>query len=211
MTRFIWAACARLRFARCRLPADALLQMGRIAVALHRHLETAASIAPRSPGVSSTSAAPRFSSSRCSFVVPGIGTIHGFCASSHASAIWAGVALPACRGDGADQIDQSLIRLPGLRRKSWNDVAEVGTVERRALADRPGEKALAQRAERHEADSQFLKRGQHFLLRLAPPQRIFALQGCDRLYRMCATDRRHAGFGQTEMPDLALPDDAQVH
>jgi hypothetical protein len=24
-----------------------------------------------------------FSSRRCSFVVPGIGTIHGFCASSH--------------------------------------------------------------------------------------------------------------------------------
>jgi hypothetical protein len=35
---------------------------------------------------------PRFSSSRCSLRVPGIGTIHGFCASSHASAIWAGVA-----------------------------------------------------------------------------------------------------------------------
>ena len=33
-----------------------------------------------------------FSSSRCSFVVPGIGTIHGFCASSQASAICAGVA-----------------------------------------------------------------------------------------------------------------------
>src|SRR3984957_17035421 len=34
-----------------------------------------------------------FSSKRCSFVVPGIGTIHGFWASSHASAIWAGVAF----------------------------------------------------------------------------------------------------------------------
>lgn len=34
-----------------------------------------------------------FSSSRCNFVVPGIGTIHGFCASNHASAICAGVAF----------------------------------------------------------------------------------------------------------------------
>ena len=34
-----------------------------------------------------------FSSSRRSFVVPGIGTIQGFCASSHASAICAGVAF----------------------------------------------------------------------------------------------------------------------
>jgi len=42
--------------------------------------------------VSSMAAALMFSSSRCSFVVPGIGTIHGFCASSHARAIWPGVA-----------------------------------------------------------------------------------------------------------------------
>src|SRR4051812_686562 len=34
-----------------------------------------------------TFAAPRFSSSRASFVVPGIGTIHGFFVSSHACAI----------------------------------------------------------------------------------------------------------------------------
>ena len=33
-----------------------------------------------------------FSSRRWSFVVPGIGTIHGLCASSQASAICAGVA-----------------------------------------------------------------------------------------------------------------------
>jgi len=34
-----------------------------------------------------------FSSSRCSFVVPGIGTIHGFWASSQAIAIWAVVSV----------------------------------------------------------------------------------------------------------------------
>ncbi len=32
-----------------------------------------------------------FSSRRCNLVVPGIGTIHGFCASSQASAIWAAI------------------------------------------------------------------------------------------------------------------------
>jgi hypothetical protein len=47
----------------------------------------------RSSGVSSTETALMFSSKRCSFVVPGIGTIHGFWASSQASAIWAGVAF----------------------------------------------------------------------------------------------------------------------
>jgi hypothetical protein len=45
-----------------------------------------ASIWRRSPSVSSTFTAPRFSSRRCSFVVPGIGTIHGFCARHQASA-----------------------------------------------------------------------------------------------------------------------------
>src|SRR3990172_7014893 len=55
--------------------------------------DAAASISRRSSAVSSTSAAPRFSSRRASFVVPGIGTIHGFCARTQASATCAG-ALP---------------------------------------------------------------------------------------------------------------------
>ena len=41
-------------------------------------LETASSISRISAGLSSIVAAPMFSSRRCSFVVPGIGTIHGF-------------------------------------------------------------------------------------------------------------------------------------
>ena len=43
--------------------------------------DAAVSMSLRSSGVSSTDAAPIFSSNRCSFVVPGIGTIHGFWAS----------------------------------------------------------------------------------------------------------------------------------
>jgi hypothetical protein len=42
--------------------------------------------------VSSIEAAAMFSSGRVSFVVPGTGTIHGFCASSPARAICAAVA-----------------------------------------------------------------------------------------------------------------------
>ena len=42
--------------------------------------------------MSVTDTAPMFSSSRWRLVVPGMGTIHGFCASSQASAIRAGVA-----------------------------------------------------------------------------------------------------------------------
>src|SRR5436190_235145 len=43
--------------------------------------EAALSISRRSSPVSSMATAPIFSSSRCSLVVPGIGTIHGFWAS----------------------------------------------------------------------------------------------------------------------------------
>jgi hypothetical protein len=49
--------------------------------------DAAFSMSRRSSDVSWTSAAPMFSSSRSSLRVPGMGTIHGFCASSQASAI----------------------------------------------------------------------------------------------------------------------------
>ena len=98
-------------------------------------------------------------------MVPGIGTIHGFWASSQASAIWAGVACFRCC-DLAEQIDQRLVRLAGLRREARDGAAEVGAVERRVLVDLAGEEALAQRAERDEADPEFLERRQHLRLRL---------------------------------------------
>ena len=81
--------------------------------------------------------------------------------------------LPFC--DLAKQIDQGLIRFPSLRRKARDDVAEVGTVERRVFVDLSREEALAQRAEWNEADPEFLERRQHFLFRASPPQRVFAL------------------------------------
>ena len=65
----------------------------RVAGSLGLDVEEASSMARRSSGVRRTFAAPRFSSRRFSFVVPGMGTIHGFCASSQAIAIWAGVAF----------------------------------------------------------------------------------------------------------------------
>jgi hypothetical protein len=58
----------------------------------------------------STRVDPMFSSSRVSFVVPGMGTIQGFCASSHASATWAGVARFPLR-ERLNDIDQTTIRL----------------------------------------------------------------------------------------------------
>src|SRR5258708_4724942 len=56
-------------------------------------LASESSISRRSSDVSFTLTAPIFSERRWSFVVPGIGTIHGFCSSSQARAICAAVGL----------------------------------------------------------------------------------------------------------------------
>src|SRR2546429_5421326 len=63
--------------------------------------------------------------------------------------------LPSC--DPGQQIDQDQIRPPILRREAWDDVAEVGAIERRVLVDLPREEALAQRTERNEANAQLLE------------------------------------------------------
>ena len=55
-----------------------------------------------------------FWSMRLSLVVPGIGTIHGFCARSHASAICAGVCSLLV-ADRSQQVDDRSICLTGPR------------------------------------------------------------------------------------------------
>ena len=72
-------------------------------------------------------AAPMFSSSRCRFVVPGMGTIHGFWAKSHASAIFAGVAffrpaIPATASTNA----RFAFRFSGVKLVSEGDVPAEG-------------------------------------------------------------------------------------
>ena len=161
----------------------------------------------RSSGVSSTAAAPMFSSRRCSFVVPGIGTIHGFWASSQASAIWAGVAcFRAAISPSRSTRAWFAFRASGVKR---------GTMLRKSVlsnvvfsSDLPREEALAQRAEGDEADPELLERRQHLRLGLPPPQRVLALERRDRLDRVGAADRLHARLGQAEVLDLALPGSA---
>jgi hypothetical protein len=137
--------------------------------------------------------------------VPGIGTIHGFRASKPGERdLGRRRILP--RRDPAEQIHYSLIRFAGLRREARERVAEVGTVERGFFVDLAREEALAQRAERHEANAEFLERRQHFLLGIPRPERVFALEGGDRLDRVRAADRLRAGLGKAEVPDLACAD-----
>ncbi len=161
-------------------------------------------ISPRSSGVNSTSTAPMFSSRRSSLRLPGMGTIHGFCASSQASAIWAGVA-PFCFSDPGQQINHHPVGFARLRRKARQAAADIRTGEGRVFVDLSGKIAPAQRAERHEADPEFLAGRQHFLFNLSPPQRVFALDGRDRLDGVGAPDGLRAGFRKAEVLHLALP------
>ena len=80
---------------------------------------------------------------RWSFVVPGIGTIQGFCASSQASATWAAVA-PLRSRDGLDDLDQGHVGLARLRRETRHLIAEVGRIELGVLVDLAGEETRAQ-------------------------------------------------------------------
>jgi hypothetical protein len=66
-----------------------------------------------------------------------------------------------------------------------------------------GEEALAEGAERDEADAQLGAGGQDFGLGVAGPQRVLALDRRHWVYRVCPPDRGGCGFGQAEVAYLA--------
>src|ERR1700730_16177486 len=83
--------------------------------------------------------------------------------------------------DLAEHLNQGLVRLASLRRKTGKAIAEVIAAERRVLADGAREETPTERAEGNQADPEFLERRQDLLLRFSPPQRVFALEGRHRL------------------------------
>src|SRR5262249_34066508 len=111
-------------------------------------------------------------------------------------------SLPFC--GLAKQVNQGLIRLPSLRRKAREDVAEVGTVERCVFVDLSREESLPQRAIWNESDSEFLECRQHFRFWPSRPQRVFALDCSDRLDCMCASNRLRSCFRKAEVFHLTL-------
>ena len=139
-----------------------------------------------------------------SFVVPGIGTIHGFCASSQASAICAGVAC-FCSAIRFSRSTSAMLAARASGAKRGEMLRKSLRAERRGRVDLAGEKARAERTERHEADAELLAGGEHaVLLDVARPQRVLALHGGDRLHGVRATDRLRARLGQAEVLHLPL-------
>ena len=95
-------------------------------------------------------------SSMCAIcVVPGMGTIQGFCAISQASAICAGRGLLPL-GPALHQLDERQVVRQVLRREAGLDAADVAFGEPRLRVDGAGQEADAERAPRHEADAELL-------------------------------------------------------
>jgi len=110
--------------------------------------------------------------------------------------------------DAVELLDDRLVRLAGFGGEAGEDGAGVAGVGGGVLVDGAGEEAFAERAERDEADAEFLQRGQYVCFWLSGPQRVLGLQGGDRLDGVGATDRGGAGVGQAEVADLALGDES---
>ena len=100
----------------------------------------------------------------------------------------------AC-GDFDQEVYQSLVCPPGLRRETRDDISEVRAAEGSVLVDLPGEETFAEGAKRNKANAEFLECWQHGDFRFSPPQRVFTLHGSDRLNRVSATNRLHPRFG----------------
>src|SRR5260221_11537850 len=70
--------------------------------------------------------------------------------------------------------------------------------------DLPGKKPAAQWAVGDEADSEFAHSGQNLVLRVAAPQRVFRLEGRDRVDGVRPPDGCRRGFREAEVAYLAL-------
>ena len=100
-------------------------------------------------------------------------------------------------------VDERLIGFAIFFAEARDDGAEVGAVELGGCVDLAGEEAFAERAEGNEADAEFFERGHDGLFRLAPEERVLALQCGDGLHGVSAADGLCACFGETEVFDLA--------
>ena len=108
-------------------------------------------------------------------------------------------------GDLAKQIDQGLVGLARLRRRSAARRCGNRSCRTLVLASiSPVRKPLPSGLKGTKPMPSSSSVGSTSRFRLAPPQRIFALQRRDRLHRMGAADGLRARFRQAEMLDLAF-------
>src|SRR5215212_6086563 len=112
-----------------------------------------------------------------------------------------GGGVQTCR-DSGDDVDQGLVGGAGFFGEPREVVSEVSIGEAGGGVDAAGEEALAERAERHQADAQLEQGGQDFGFGFTPEQRVLTLQRGDGLDGVGAADDVDTGFGQAEVGDL---------
>ena len=79
--------------------------------------------------------------------------------------------------------------------------------ERIERLDRGGEETAPERCVRHEADAELAARGQHLLLDVPAPQRVFRFERRDRVHLVRAPDRLSARFRKREKAHFAALDE----
>ena len=121
--------------------------------------------------------------------------------SSHASAICPGVA-PFRSRDLAHGRRGAHVRVEVLALIARIAAAEVALRIFLGALHRAGEKAAAERRERHEADAELAQQRNDARLEVALPQRVLALQRRDRMHGVRAADRLLARFGEAEEAHL---------
>ena len=90
--------------------------------------------------------------------MPGIGTIHGFCARSHAERDLRRRRVFA-PSDLFERVDERLVGRQRLGCEARQGRSEVALLEGGAGVHLAGQETAAERAERDEADAEFLERG----------------------------------------------------
>ena len=138
--------------------------------------------------------------------MPGIGTIHGFCASSQASAIWAGVAFfrvrDRCRADRRSAwfaLRASGVKRGTMLRKSVlsNEVfSSILPVRKPLPSGLKGTKPMPSSSSVGSTSASGSRHHSEYSL----------CERRDRLDGVRAADRLHAGLREAEVLDLALAD-----
>src|SRR5947209_2827140 len=111
------------------------------------------------------------------------------------------------RSDASEQVDHDLIGFDSLQREARAAAANIRAVEGGGFVDLARQIAPTERAVGHEANAKLLTGRQHVLFRGSPPQRVFTLDGRNRLDGVSAPDDLRRGFRQSEMLHLACFDE----
>ena len=135
-------------------------------------------------------------------VVPGIGMTCGARASSHASASWP-MVHPCSRATAAYGVEQLEVLLPVAGLEARHVQPDVLRRQRRDVAQLAGEESAREWAERDERDAQLAARVEHGHFGVARPQRVFGLDGGQRVHGVRTADgcRRH--LAHADRPHLA--------